>query len=79
MDIGWKLFLVNEFFWTLFFQNGQILVDILRRWILVDTWMNFHGHIFGEFSWTLFDGDKKYIVPTLLVSQPRGCGGQSPC
>ena len=38
-----------------FFLNGQLLVDILKGQLIVDT--------FSDISWTLFDGDNK----TLLV------------
>ena len=58
-----------------FSQNGQIYMDILKGWIIVDTfwwilvdtfvhemssfWVNFRGHFLGEFKWTPFDGDNK--------------------
>ena len=35
----------GDFSWTLFFQNGRLLVDILKGWLLVDP--------FGDISWTI--------------------------
>ena len=35
----------------IFFQNGWILVDIFRRWVLVD--------ILGEFYWTVKNCDQR--------------------
>ena len=36
VSLGWSLLVDSDFSWTLF-QNGWILVDIFRGWILMDT------------------------------------------
>ena len=68
----------------IFFQNGQIFVDIVKGWILVDTfwwilvdtfvhekssfWVNFRGHFLGEFLWTFWVNFRGHLIVMIRVT-----------